>query len=121
MPRPSREERFDALVTAGLRVFAERGYRKAQMSDVAAVMGVAQGTLYNYVESKEALFSLCLDRLLEPEGPMPPLPVAAPPSEDVAGRLRVRLQELWALPRLEKALATRRPSDVRAEVAEVLD
>jgi AcrR family transcriptional regulator len=121
MVRPTKQERFDALVVAGLRVFAERGFRKAQMADVAAAMGVSQGTLYNYVESKEALFSLCLDRLLEPDGPVPPLPVTQASTEDVVARLRVRLQALWALPRLERALATRKPSDVRRELAEVLD
>ena len=121
MARPSKEERFDALVSAGLRVFAERGYRKAQMADVAAAMGVSQGTLYNYVESKEALFSLCLDRLIEPDAPMPPLPVSMPSLDDVLAGLRARLAELWALPRLEKALATKRPADVRAELAEVIE
>lgn len=121
MPRPSKQERFDALVAAGLRVFAERGFQKAQMADVATVMGVSQGTLYNYVESKEALFSLCLDRLLEPDAPMPALPVSLPPHDDLLAGLRARMDELWALPRLEKALATRRPADVRAELAEVLD
>jgi len=119
--RPSKQERFDALVVAGLRVFAERGFRKAQMADVAAVMGVSQGTLYNYVESKEALFSLCLDRLIEPDAPMPPLPVRLPSQDDVLAGLRARLEELWALPRLEKALATRRPGDVRAELTEVIE
>lgn len=121
MPRPSKEERFHALVTAGLRVFAERGFRKAQMADVAAVMGVSQGTLYNYVESKEALFSLCLDRLLEPDAPMPALPVTVPAQADFLKGLRTRMAQLWALPRLEKALATRRPADVRVELEEVLD
>ncbi|MBV8693484.1 MAG: TetR/AcrR family transcriptional regulator [Actinobacteria bacterium] len=121
MPRPSKRERFDALVGAGLRVFAERGFNKAQMADVAAVMGVSQGTLYNYVESKEALFSLCLDRLLEPDAAMPELPVRMPSQDDVLARLRARLEEVWALPRLEKALATRRPADVRAELAEVIE
>ena len=121
MPRPSKRERFDALVAAGLRVFAERGFNKAQMADVAAVMGVSQGTLYNYVESKEALFSLCLDRLLAPDAPMPELPVHMPSQDDVLARLRARLEEVWALPRLEKALATRRPADVRAELAEIIE
>jgi len=121
VPRPSKEERFDALVAAGLRVFAERGFRKAQMADVAAAMGVSQGTLYNYVESKEALFSLCLDRLLEPDAPMPALPVTVPSPADLLNGLRRRLSELWALPRLEKALATRRPSDVQAELSEVIE
>ena len=39
-------------------VFIEQGYRRTQMADVADALGVAKGTLYLYVESKEALFDL---------------------------------------------------------------
>ena len=36
------------------------------MSDIAKEMGVAQGSLYNYVESKDALFFWLVDRGLDP-------------------------------------------------------
>lgn len=44
------------LLTAATKVFIAGGYHRAQMADIAHEMGVSQGTLYTYVESKEALF-----------------------------------------------------------------
>jgi len=41
-----------------LTVFGRAGFRLAQMDDIAAEMGVAKGTLYGYVDSKEAMFAL---------------------------------------------------------------
>src|SRR5436309_8344704 len=96
MPRKAPEERLDELVGAALRVFAVKGFRGAQMADVAAEMGVSQGTLYNYVESKEGLFSLCLDRLLLDGDQPTELPVRALEKDVLAERLRRRLAELWA-------------------------
>ncbi len=40
------------------------GFRRAQMSDIARISGVAQGTLYLYTKSKEDLFWLALRRAL---------------------------------------------------------
>src|SRR5215218_3283993 len=62
--RPRREDRLEDVVQAGAEVFARRGYRRTQMADVAAVMGVSPGNLYNYVDSKDALFYLVLRRML---------------------------------------------------------
>ena len=54
-PRPP-PARFPDLIQAATRVFLAQGYRRTQMADVAAAMDAAKGTLYLYVESKEALF-----------------------------------------------------------------
>ena len=56
MPRAIPEGRFLQLIDAATRTFIARGYRLTQMSDIAELLGVAKGTLYGYVESKEALF-----------------------------------------------------------------
>lgn len=50
------KKRIEDLIGAGTTVFRRNGFRRTQMSDVAAEMGVSTGTLYNYVDSKEALF-----------------------------------------------------------------
>jgi len=118
MPRKAPEERLDELVGAALRVFAAKGFRGAQMADVAAEMGVSQGTLYNYVESKEGLFSLCLDRLLLDGDQPTELPVRALEKDVLADRLRRRLAELWAFRAL--GTATERADDPRAELEAVL-
>ena len=56
MPRAIPAERFGHLVAAATKTFIARGYRQTQMADVAEALGVAKGTVYGYVESKEALF-----------------------------------------------------------------
>lgn len=58
------EERRAALRAAALRCFAERGFHATSVADVVAAAGVAQGTFYNYFESKRALFDDLLDGLL---------------------------------------------------------
>jgi AcrR family transcriptional regulator len=116
--RRRRPDRLDQLVSAALRVFGEKGYRRTQMADVAREMGVSPGTLYNYVVSKEALFHLVVDRaFLARAGAAPPrLPVPSPAPGATLQRLRDRLAADAALPRLEAALASRRVAEPRAEL-----
>ncbi len=52
----AREEKRTAILAAALEVFAERGYADTRLEDVARKAGVAKGTIYLYVPSKEALF-----------------------------------------------------------------
>lgn len=49
-------KRIQSLLGAGTNVFRHKDFKRAQMTDVAAEMGCSTGTLYNYVENKEALF-----------------------------------------------------------------
>jgi AcrR family transcriptional regulator len=57
-------DRLVGIAGAAARVFAQTGYRRAQMADVARELGASQGKLYNYVESKDALFLLALRHAL---------------------------------------------------------
>jgi AcrR family transcriptional regulator len=110
-------------MTAALRVFAQKGYRRTQMADVAREMGVSPGTLYNYVAGKDALFHLVIDRAFAP-GPStapPALPIAAPPPGATLARLRERLAADTALPALDAALRRPRVADARAELTAVVD
>lgn len=116
------EERFSELIDAATEVFIERGYRRTQMSDVAEAVGVAKGTLYGYVESKEALFALCLahaDHAEEVEKPAE-LPVKTPPSGALALGIKERLAERSVPPVLEAALARQQVADVATELEGVL-
>jgi AcrR family transcriptional regulator len=111
-------DRLDDLVAAALRVFCAQGFERTQMADVARVLGVAPGTLYRYVESKEALFHLVIDRAVR-DGPAPApgsLPLPTPPPGAIEKRLRERLAEAMRFPRLEQALERRRVSDPRSEL-----
>src|SRR5437016_558167 len=76
MQRTPSHDRLKELIAAATRVFIRLGYRRAQMADIAREMGVAPGTLYLYVESKEALFHLALQKAVE--GDAEPLPASLP-------------------------------------------
>lgn len=122
MARTVPDSRFRDLLEAAAVVFLEQGYRRTQMADVAARAGVAKGTLYLYVESKEALFDAvlrnadALDQSVNPET----LPLPTPPAGATLEMVRKRVAEEAALPALQAALARRRVTDVGAEVEEIV-
>jgi len=51
----------EAILSAAERVFARSGFHATRMADVAREAGVGVGTLYNYFESKEVIFSDLLE------------------------------------------------------------
>ena len=89
--RPSAIDRLPELIDAAVRVFAEKGYRGTQMTDIGESMGVAAPSLYNYVDSKRGLFALCLERMML-EGPPPDvtLPFVTPPLDVTLKRIHER-------------------------------
>ena len=122
MPRPRPPDRLEQLIACAAKVFTVRGYRRTQMADVAREMQVSPGTLYNYVESKEALFHLVIDRafLEEPREPPSSFPILTPPPGATLQRLRERLARGAALPKLDAALTRQRVTDARAELEGVV-
>ncbi len=50
-------EKRAQILGGAAKVFAADGYEGASMARIAAVAGVSKGTLYNYFDSKAALFS----------------------------------------------------------------
>jgi AcrR family transcriptional regulator len=114
--------RLDEVVEAASRVFADKGYRRAQMSDVARELGVSAGNLYNYVPGKETLFALVLRRGVE--GPLAEsavaLPVDAIPLAEAVARLAERLDFVSDFPAMEAALTAPAPADVAGEVRDVV-
>jgi AcrR family transcriptional regulator len=122
MPRAIPESRFDELLEAATAVFLEQGYRRTQVADVAARMGLAKGSVYTYVESKEALLDCVLrhaDRTGRVELP-DELPVRTPPPGATPALLAKRLAEEGALPALAAALSRTRVTKVRAELGAIL-
>src|SRR5262245_55007662 len=56
----------DAIVSAAERVFARSGFYATKMAEIAREAGVGVGTLYNYFESKEVIFTeILVDRQAE--------------------------------------------------------
>jgi AcrR family transcriptional regulator len=86
-------DRFSQLIEVATKTFVARGYRLTQMADVADALGVAKGTIYGYVESKEALFDAAV-RFADGQVPVPEssaLPLATPAAGTTAGYIRERL------------------------------
>jgi AcrR family transcriptional regulator len=87
------------------------------MSDVAAALGVAKGTLYLYVESKEALF----DQVIRHAGAEPPvvlpkrLPIPTPAPGTTLRFVQQAVSERSQFPALGAALKKSRVAEVAAE------
>jgi AcrR family transcriptional regulator len=113
-------QRLDELARCAIEVFSERGYRRTQMADVARRLGVSPGTLYGYVESKEALFDLAVRRSFqEPFGALA-LPVRAPAPGELVRHVRSAMEREIRRSSLEASLARPAPPDVGAELALLL-
>ena len=117
MTRTIPPERFSHLVEVATTTFIARGYRLTQMADIAETLGVAKGTLYGYVESKEALFDAALryadGHLPEPSTEALPLPTPTKGAtvEYVRGRLSAEAEDLMLVKVLGGSLVTDDPVD----------
>jgi len=57
------DARREQILTAAADVFADKGYHRATIRDIARRAGIADGTIYNYFESKRDLFMGLVDKL----------------------------------------------------------
>lgn len=49
----SREDKYEKILDAAIEAFAEVGYHSCQVSKIARIAGVADGTIYLYFKNKE--------------------------------------------------------------------
>ncbi|HEX8983065.1 MAG TPA: TetR family transcriptional regulator [Ktedonobacterales bacterium] len=56
------EERRNQLIDTALQLFSEHGIEATRVSDIARAAGVAQGLLYHYFPSKDALLTAIIQR-----------------------------------------------------------
>ena len=66
LPRRERERltKREEILSAARQVFAEKGFQKATLEEIAQVAEFGKGTIYNYFSNKEALFDGILDMML---------------------------------------------------------
>lgn len=122
MPRPIPSDRLSQLVAAATEVFIAQGYRRTQIDDVAQALGVAKGTIYGSVQSKEALFDAAL-RYADQLEPLPDnsaLPLPTPEPGSTLAWLRNRLTREAQNLELTAALNRTRVRDARQELSTVL-
>jgi len=60
-PSSKRRNRDAEVTQAAIKVFWKRGYPAASVQEVANEVGVLKGSLYHYIDSKEALLMRVLD------------------------------------------------------------
>src|SRR3981081_4591323 len=81
-PRP--KARLEDIVESATRIFSEKGYRRTLITDVASDLGLAPGTIYTYVESKDALFHLVVERAAGLATTPASLPIPSPDPGETA-------------------------------------
>jgi AcrR family transcriptional regulator len=64
-PRLAREQRVGDILIAARDVFCEKGYEHTAVSEIAARIGVVEGTVYKYFESKRDLLLKVLENWYE--------------------------------------------------------
>ncbi|MFK4446038.1 AcrR family transcriptional regulator [Caballeronia udeis] len=58
------QERRDVLIRAAIKVFIEKGFHEATVRDIGRAADMTQGTIYNYVKSKDDILYLVCDRIV---------------------------------------------------------
>jgi AcrR family transcriptional regulator len=75
MPRPHQivstiknpkrvQDRRKQLVAAAVRVFLRKGFHEATVREIGAAAGLTQGTIYNYVRSKDDILYLVCEEVI---------------------------------------------------------
>src|SRR6516162_7694308 len=111
MARSDPRRRLSELADAATVVFGRQGYHRTRTAEIAAAAGIASGSVFNYVESKEALFHLVFAHgfgaLDETE---PDLPIATPARGETVDLISQHLRKVET-PSLTAALDNRDPGD----------
>lgn len=86
--------RYQATRSQALSLFAERGFSRVSMRDLAEHLGIKPGSIYNHIENKEALLFELIEELYEEllHGARQLARRAAPPAEQLHGLLEAHLQ-----------------------------
>jgi len=93
MMRVDKVEKRKKILEGALLVFAEKGYHKTKMVDVAHKVGIGKATIYEYFRNKEELF-FSLIELLETRL-LHFIEDAARSTEDVESRLKRVINSLF--------------------------
>jgi AcrR family transcriptional regulator len=118
------ENRISDIIQAAVDVFSRRGYRLAQMEEIAREAEVSKATLYYYFRNKIHLFRYVLEHgVPDRDAVLPPPDASLPKSEEALLRLLKRqLRERTQLPGVEARLAaTPSEVDIESELREVLE
>lgn len=117
MARAKPAGKLAEIADAALLSFGRTGFRLTQMSDVARLCGVSAGTLYGYVDSKEALLYISVLKAINQLDPTMPLPVPAASTGDMLALLQQEIGKRSLWPLLKAALKRERAANMADEAA----
>ncbi|HDH97275.1 MAG TPA: TetR/AcrR family transcriptional regulator [Proteobacteria bacterium] len=84
----------ERLLEAAKKVFAEKGYHAAGVSDIIEAAGVARGTFYLYFKSKRDVFTALVEYIIQKiDSLVTPLPMDTP--EQILPRLKETLLKVY--------------------------
>src|SRR2546429_453619 len=83
------------ILDAATQVFAEKGFHRATIKEIARVAGIADGTIYTYFASKDEVLIAVLDRLNETTERQQQLVLEG--EQDLKGFFRAYLRQRMAL------------------------
>lgn len=87
---------------------------------MAAKAGMSTGSLFTYVESKEALFHLVFLHGFDMSSAIPALPMPTPGAGETLALIERGLQQI-PMPRIQAAIAEDRPDDVAGELRGIIE
>jgi AcrR family transcriptional regulator len=112
--------RLHAIVSAATDVFGRVGYQRTRTADVAAAAGISSGSLFTYVQTKEALFHLVfVNGFGARDADVATLPVPSPAPGETLALIEKGLRK-FPVPRLSSALKTTEPDDVAEELRAII-
>jgi AcrR family transcriptional regulator len=103
------------VARAALECFTAGGFRLTQIAHVSERMGVSVGSIYRFVESKEALFHIAALEAVDQLPDALPTPVSVAGSQDTVAAIGTLIsrERLW--PVLRGAISGAAPPDPKAE------
>lgn len=115
-------ERLEQLIHSGVKLFARQSYNNIHMAQIAQDMKVAPGTLYLYVESKQALFDFLISYTFKSAIDLQKvnLPIKSTRTGTTSALLKKLYLERNAYAFIEEALERKSVKDIRAEFEGIL-
>jgi AcrR family transcriptional regulator len=113
-------ERHAAIAAAATDEFGRVGYRRTRTADVARRAGISSGSVFTYVQSKEALFHLVFLHGFGLVDDETPLPIPTPEPGETVALIENGMRRIPA-PCMRAALKVDDPDDVAAEVRAIVE
>jgi AcrR family transcriptional regulator len=96
----------DQILDSAARVFCQKGYHGASMSDIALAVGLQKATLYHHFKGKQEILSELLDKALSlvTDNMTLVIQMDCPPEEKLHEAMRTYLKTLCEQPNLSSVL-----------------